>query len=239
MQAVSRLGMRLGAPARFPRPFNPTLHRPYNSLVRRAKSLYEAYDGLLQRHRLATTTATGTILAFAGDLCTQTATQQNGLDDFDMHRGLSFALFGGAVTGPVNYFWLNKVCARAHLLMGTHGSPRAPLLMGTCRSPRAAVCSRHRFVNHGAAGYARPSHRTSGRVGGGGLQADNTDVLLPAARVRASLLLLLSGLPRLVARQCAGARARRVREDRPELVGVLDANLRVCLDPSSLHPITL
>jgi len=109
MQAVSRLGMRLGAPARFPRPFNPTLHRPYNSLVRRAKSLYEAYDGLLQRHRLATTTATGTILAFAGDLCTQTATQQNGLDDFDMHRGLSFALFGGAVTGPVNYFWLNKL----------------------------------------------------------------------------------------------------------------------------------
>lgn len=75
----------------------------------RISRLYNSYDGLLQTHRLPTTTATGLVLAFAGDLCTQSATSAGGLDDYDLHRGCSFALFGGAVTGPVNYMWLTKL----------------------------------------------------------------------------------------------------------------------------------
>jgi hypothetical protein len=83
--------------------------RPFSSAARRIRDAYGVYDQLLQTHRLATTTATGAVLAFAGDLCTQTATHEDGLSGFDPLRGISFAFFGAAVTGPVNYVWLSRL----------------------------------------------------------------------------------------------------------------------------------
>ena len=79
------------------------------SLVRegmaRGRAWFEAYDSLLQRHRLATTTVTGGVLAIVGDAFTQAATQPA----YDASRGTSFALFGATVTGPVNFLWLNRL----------------------------------------------------------------------------------------------------------------------------------
>ena len=71
--------------------------------------MYQGYDYLLKTHRLTTTTASGAILAFSGDACTQTATSDGGLDDYDLKRGISFALFGAAITGPINLFWLSRL----------------------------------------------------------------------------------------------------------------------------------
>ncbi|CAE8636979.1 unnamed protein product, partial [Polarella glacialis] len=67
-----------------------------------------AYDGCLQKHRLLCTTASGAILGLAGDACTQAATDPAG-SGFDARRCASFALFGGAVTGPINYVWLQRM----------------------------------------------------------------------------------------------------------------------------------
>ena len=88
---------------------HPVGSRPFTSVTRRLYNAYGVYDQLLQTHRLATTTATGAVLAFAGDLCTQTATHEDGLSAFDLARGISFACFGAAVTGPVNYVWLGRL----------------------------------------------------------------------------------------------------------------------------------
>ncbi len=66
-----------------------------------------AYDGLLQSHRLATTTVTGAILAMIGDGFTQAATSRE--PTYDLYRGLAFAAFGATVTGPVNYVWLTRL----------------------------------------------------------------------------------------------------------------------------------
>lgn len=72
----------------------------------RVHGAYRAYDGLLQSHRLATTTASGAVLAWLGDACTQWATQPGA---YDVPRGVAFGAFGAFLTGPVNYFWLNHL----------------------------------------------------------------------------------------------------------------------------------
>ena len=66
----------------------------------------QRYDSLLTSHRLKTTTATGALLGLAGDAATQLASNPIA---YDSKRGTSFALFGGAVTGPVNYLWLQRL----------------------------------------------------------------------------------------------------------------------------------
>ena len=59
------------------------------TLVDRARGAYAAYDGLLQSHSLLTTTATGAVLAFLGDACTQAATEANIMHDgYDISRGV-------------------------------------------------------------------------------------------------------------------------------------------------------
>ena len=73
----------------------------------RAISYYEWYDSCLRTHRLLTTTLTGGVLALVGDAFTQTATQPS----YDLTRGVSFAIFGATVTGPVNFWWLSRLDA--------------------------------------------------------------------------------------------------------------------------------
>lgn len=68
--------------------------------------LVAAYDGLLLRHRLKTTSASGAVLAWAGDACTQRATAPVSSSQYDTRRGAAFTLLGGLVTGPVNFVWL-------------------------------------------------------------------------------------------------------------------------------------
>jgi hypothetical protein len=104
--AVAHRAIPLGTPRILTRQART---RPISTVSRRARSLYEGYDGLLQRYRLATTTVTGAVLAFAGDACTQTATSADGLDGYDLNRGVSFAFFGATVTGPVNFLWLSRL----------------------------------------------------------------------------------------------------------------------------------
>ena len=89
----------------------PRLLRPAHgrSLTSRIRRLYKGYDHLLQNHRLPVSTVTGAVLSFAGDAFTQSATAADGLDGYDLNRGVSFALFGGVVTGPVNYVWLSQL----------------------------------------------------------------------------------------------------------------------------------
>lgn len=69
------------------------------------------YDTALQSNRLATSTASGAVLALAGDFAAQAgqaATSSDG-QTYDTRRGATFAIFGGVVTGPINYVWLNSL----------------------------------------------------------------------------------------------------------------------------------
>lgn len=78
--------------------------------IRLPSRAYVAYDGLLQRHTLKTTTVSGGALAVAGDGLTQAATCEDGPScSYDVPRGAAFCLFGAALTGPVNYVWLQKL----------------------------------------------------------------------------------------------------------------------------------
>jgi hypothetical protein len=83
---------------------------------RMASAFSRRYDSFLKSHRLATTTASGATLALLGDSIAQATTQatragQNepGLASFDARRSCSFAIFGGIVTGPMNFLWLNAL----------------------------------------------------------------------------------------------------------------------------------
>ena len=74
------------------------------------------YDSLLSRHRLATTTASGSILAFFGDIVAQAgqiaATSDSGAagpSTIDADRVAAFTVFGGVITGPINYLWLDAL----------------------------------------------------------------------------------------------------------------------------------
>ena len=71
-------------------------------------SCYRAYDGLLARHTLKTTTVSGTVLGLAGDGMTQ-AMMLRPPEQYDVRRGFAFGLFGGALTGPVNFVWLRQL----------------------------------------------------------------------------------------------------------------------------------
>jgi hypothetical protein len=74
-----------------------------------------SYDKALARHRLATSTVSGSLLAFAGDYLVQASTQAEG-GDFDAPRSLSFVLLGGVMTGPINYVWLGALERAVHVL---------------------------------------------------------------------------------------------------------------------------
>ena len=95
---------------------------------------YVAYDGLLQRHTLMATTVSGALLAVAGDGITQFATAtsdgsgssssvSSAYQEYDARRGAAFALFGAALTGPVNYVWLRRLNAIVDRLAPQGGSP--------------------------------------------------------------------------------------------------------------------
>ena len=64
-----------------------------------------AYDGLLTRHRLTTSTASGALLSFAGDAVVQRASPE----PHDAGRAAAFTIFGGVLTGPINYVWLDAL----------------------------------------------------------------------------------------------------------------------------------
>ena len=61
---------------------------------------------MLRKHRMVTTTVSGAILGYCGDLVTQSATTMQTEEGYDSRRGLTFTLFGGYITGPLNYMWL-------------------------------------------------------------------------------------------------------------------------------------
>lgn len=61
-----------------------------------------AYDGLLARHRLPTTTVSGAVLSGAGDALVQRASTE----PLDEARLAAFTAFGGVLTGPINWKWL-------------------------------------------------------------------------------------------------------------------------------------
>jgi hypothetical protein len=80
------------------------------SMVGAARAAGRRYDGLLKSHKLTVTTISGAVLAAAGDACTQAATSEGGKPlAYDAKRGLTFALFGALVTGPINCFWLTRL----------------------------------------------------------------------------------------------------------------------------------
>jgi hypothetical protein len=80
-----------------------------------ARSLARHYDALLTRHRLITTTASGSVLGCAGDAVAQHSQKAASGEDYDLERGLAFTAFGGIFTGsatPLN--WTNALAhARA------------------------------------------------------------------------------------------------------------------------------
>lgn len=79
-------------------------------MVGAARAAGRRYDGLLKSHKLTVTTISGAVLAAAGDACTQAATSEGGKPlAYDAKRGLTFALFGALVTGPINCFWLTRL----------------------------------------------------------------------------------------------------------------------------------
>ena len=81
-----------------------------------------SYDVLLSRHRLVTTTVSGGALGCAGDAAAQY--KQSSDSSYNAERGTAFAIFGGIVTGPVNFVWL-KVLERWTLRLAPAGGPRA------------------------------------------------------------------------------------------------------------------
>ena len=82
------------------------------------------YDSCLQSRRLLTTTVSGSLLGFAGDSITQSATRARTGDAYDGRRGLCFGLFGGFLTGPVNVLWLGQL-DRAVRWLAPAGGPVA------------------------------------------------------------------------------------------------------------------
>ena len=86
-----------------------------------------SYDLLLSRHRLLTTTVSGGALGCAGDAAAQY--KQSAVDGtsstlYNAERGTAFTIFGGVVTGPVNFVWL-KVLERWTLRLAPAGRWRA------------------------------------------------------------------------------------------------------------------
>ena len=66
------------------------------------RGMLAAYNSLLSRHRLATSTVSGAVLGGAGDVAVQLAKG----DEYNYDRTWAFTAFGGVITGPVNYVWL-------------------------------------------------------------------------------------------------------------------------------------
>ena len=89
-------------------------------LLHRVARLAKAYDGILQRHRLAASTVSGAVLAFAGDFLIQASIQAKG-GEFDAGRSLSFVLLGGVMTGPINYVWLRALERAVHTIAPVGG----------------------------------------------------------------------------------------------------------------------
>ena len=73
-----------------------------------ARRLLAAYDGLLTRHRLATTSISGAILSGAGDAVVQQSAAASGTA-VDVDRLVAFTTFGALLTGPINWVWLSKL----------------------------------------------------------------------------------------------------------------------------------
>jgi len=95
------------------------------------------YDSLLARRRLTTGTATGVVLGWGGDALTQLKQlRQQAADDclqpdgfsktaaFDARRSLAFTVFGGYISGPVNYVWLPAI-VRVVRVLAPGGGARA------------------------------------------------------------------------------------------------------------------
>ena len=70
-----------------------------------ARRLLSAYDGLLTRHRLPTSTVSGAALSYAGDAVVQQASPE----PHDAGRSIAFTIFGGVLTGPINFIWLDAL----------------------------------------------------------------------------------------------------------------------------------
>ena len=79
--------------------------------------LLAAYDGLLTRHRLATTTVSGALLGGAGDVVVQHAAASS-----DVDRTAAFFIFGGVLTGPINYRWLDFLAAASRSIAPQGGA---------------------------------------------------------------------------------------------------------------------
>ena len=71
----------------------------------RLAALASMYDRMLSRHRMATSTTSGTVLAFGGDAFAQAG---QGCE-YDARRAAAFSVFGGVITGPINFMWLEAL----------------------------------------------------------------------------------------------------------------------------------
>ena len=70
-----------------------------------ARRLLSAYDGLLTRHRLLTSTVSGAAMSYGGDAVVQSSSPE----PHDVGRAVAFTIFGGVLTGPINYIWLDAL----------------------------------------------------------------------------------------------------------------------------------
>ena len=75
----------------------------------RLRSLGLLYDNALARNRLLTTTISGSVLALGGDATAQAGQSAASDQAVDTNRLAAFALFGGVLTGPINYVWLDTL----------------------------------------------------------------------------------------------------------------------------------
>lgn len=84
-----------------------------------ARSIARRYDTLLQRHRLITSTVSGAVLSFAGDQ----VIQRSSAEPYDADRAAAFTIFGGVLTGPINYNWLDALERAVRRLAPAGGAP--------------------------------------------------------------------------------------------------------------------
>lgn len=86
-------------------------------VIRHLHTLSRLYDAALVRSRLATSTLSGAVLAGLGDMAAQAGQaatsncvpSQSDRRSPDLRRTASFSVFGGIVTGPINFLWLNHL----------------------------------------------------------------------------------------------------------------------------------
>ena len=172
------------------------------------------YNEMLRKHRMVTTTVSGAILGYCGDLVTQSATTMQTEEGYDSRRGLTFTLFGGYITGPLNYMWLGWLDRQVTRL--------APL--GGLRAVALKVCAQS-FIMQPLLCRRRPEPSSSCSSSLVAL------LILPVSmQVRPELLPLQRAGARLDLRSDGRARQVRLLSDGAHDLGGLDpaCDLRLC-----------